>query len=265
MDNLFVSLILSIIEGLTEFLPVSSSGHLILAGDLLHFTGEKAATFEIVIQLGAILAVVILYWPRFWGLLKSQPGKRFSGFYGIWLLILTSFPACVSGLLLHGIIKTYLFQSITVLLALIVGAICMLAVDRIPVKTRYFSLDQLNSKVAFAIGCAQCCALWPGFSRSASTIMGGMLFGCSRRLAAEYSFIAAVPIMFAATGYDLLKNWRLFTWEDLPFFSLGMFGAFISSLFAVKIFVTLLGKVNLAPFAIYRLLLAAAFYWWVIR
>lgn len=264
MDNWLTALILSIVEGLTEFLPVSSSGHLILAGDLLHFTGPKAATFEVVIQLGAILAVVVLYWPRFWGLARPEPGKRFSGLYGIWLLILTSFPACVAGLLLHSVIKNYLFRSSTVLWALIAGAICMIVVELAPRKIQYGTLDQLTPKIALGVGLCQCCALWPGFSRSASTIMGGMLFGCSRSLAAEYSFIAAVPIMVAATGYDLLKTWSLFTSADILFFSIGMIGAFISAMLAIKIFVRLLSRVTLIPFAIYRLLLAPLIYYFVI-
>lgn len=264
MDNLLIAVILSVIEGLTEFLPVSSSGHLILAGDLLNFTGPKAATFEVVIQLGAILAVVVLYWPRFLGLLIPSGEKKFSGLYGIWLLLLTSIPACVAGLLLHSIIKTWLFQSSAVIWALVAGAICMIIVERFHGKPRYESLDQLTPKLALGIGLCQCCALWPGFSRSASTIMGGILLGCSRGLAAEYSFIAAVPIMVAATGYDLLKTWSLFTSEDLVFFAVGMLGAFISALLAIKVFVRLLSRVTLVPFAVYRLILAPVFYYFVI-
>ena len=129
MDNLLTALILSIVEGLTEFLPVSSSGHLILVGDLLGFVGEKAATFDVVIQLGAIMAVVVLYWKRFWGLVRPQPYVRFAGTRGIVLLMLTSLPACILGLLLHSYIKEYLFRPSTVLIALVVGAFCMIFVD----------------------------------------------------------------------------------------------------------------------------------------
>lgn len=262
MDNLFIAVILSIVEGLTEFLPVSSSGHLILAGDLLGFTGSKAATFEVVIQLGAILAVMILYWQKFKGLLlpDKNANKGFSGINGIWLLILTTFPACITGLLLHGIIKTWLFNPFSVLCALVAGAICMIAVSKLSLKIKYASLDELTPKAALGIGICQCFALWPGFSRSASTIMGGMIFGCSRSLSAEYSFIAAVPVMFAATGYDLLKNWQLFSMADVPFFAVGMAGSFISAIFAVKIFISLVSKITLIPFAIYRLALAPLLY-----
>ena len=265
MDNLFTALILSIVEGLTEFLPVSSSGHLILVGDLLNFSGEKAATFEVVIQLGAIMAVVVLFWKRFWGLVKPQPDVRFAGMRGIVLLILTSLPASLLGLLLHSTIKTYLFRPVTVLGALVVGALVMIFVERRKFKPSYITLDDMTPKLALGIGCFQCLALWPGFSRSAATIMGGMLLGSKRSLAAEYSFIAAVPIMVAATGYDMLKSWHLFSAADIPFFAVGMVGSFLAALLAVKVFIRLMGRLTLVPFAIYRLLLAPFVYYFMVN
>ncbi len=265
MDNLLTALILSIVEGLTEFLPVSSSGHLILVGDLLNFVGERAATFEVVIQLGAIMAVVVLYWKRFWGLVRPQPYVRFAGMRGIWLLILTSLPASVMGLLFHSLIKEYLFRPATVLIALVVGAVCMILVERRKHKPTCISLDDMTPRLALGIGCFQCLALWPGFSRSASTIMGGMLLGAKRPLAAEYSFIAAVPIMVAATGFDMLKNLSLFTAADIPFFAVGMVGSFISALLAVKVFVALVGRMTLVPFAVYRLLIAPFIYYFMVN
>ncbi len=264
MENFFVAIILSIVEGLTEFLPVSSTGHLILASTLLDFTGEKADTFNVVIQLGAILAVVVLYWQRFWGLLVPDPNLRFSGLRGIYLLIITSIPACVFGLLAHSTIKQYLFTPETVLMALVVGAICMIFVERREKTPQFLSLDDMNPKLALGIGCFQCLALWPGFSRSAATIMGGMLLGAKRQLAAEYSFIAAVPIMVAATGYDLLKSWHLFTMDDLGFFALGIFGSFVAALAAVKVFVRLISHMTLVPFAVYRLILAPLVYYFML-
>ena len=265
MDNLFTALILSIVEGLTEFLPVSSSGHLILVGDLLNFSGERAATFEVVIQLGAIMAVVVLYWKRFWGLVRPEPYVRFAGMRGIMLLILTSLPASVLGLLLHSTIKTYLFSPLPVLGALVVGAVVMIFVERRKFKPSYITLDDMTPKLALGIGCFQCLALWPGFSRSASTIMGAMLLGSKRSLAAEYSFIAAVPIMIAATGYDMLKSWHLFTAADIPFFAVGMIGSFFSALLAVKVFISLMGRVTLVPFAVYRLLIAPFIYYFMVN
>lgn len=264
MDSLLTALILSIVEGLTEFIPVSSTGHLILVGDLLHFTGDRAATFEVVIQLGAIMAVVVLYWQRFKGLIRPRPYVRFAGARGIWLLALTTMPACVFGLILHGIIKEYLFNSLSVVIALVVGAICMLGVSYMRKRPSCVTIDELTPATALGIGLFQCLALWPGFSRSAATIMGGILLGVKRGVAAEYSFIAAVPIMLAATGYDLLKSWSLFTAADIPFFCVGMAGAFVSALLAVRVFVALLGRVTLAPFAIYRLLLAPFVIYFVI-
>ncbi len=262
MENWYVAIILSIVEGLTEFLPVSSTGHLILAGEMLNYTGEKAATFQVIIQLGAIMAVVVLYWPRFWGLLFPQKdahgvAPRFSGLRGIGLLMLTCIPACVMGLLLHSYIKAYLFTPTTVLMALVVGALFMIIVERRAAPTvKYVTLDDIGPKEAFGIGCFQCLALWPGFSRSASTIMGGMLLGAGRQLAAEYSFVAAVPIMVAATGYDLLQSWNILSSTDIPFFALGIVASFVAALLAIKGFVTLLSRITLIPFAIYRLIMA---------
>jgi undecaprenyl-diphosphatase len=264
MDNLFTAFILSIVEGLTEYLPVSSSGHLILAGHLLGFTGDKAATFEVVIQLGAILAVVVLYRKRFIGLVRPQPYVRFAGMRGIFLLMLTSLPACVLGLLLHPLIKQYLFRPSTVLVALVVGAVCMLFAERRSGKPTCITLDDMTPRLALGIGCFQCLALWPGFSRSAATIMGGMLLGAKRALAAEYSFIAAVPIMVAATGYDMLKNLDQFSSADIPFFLMGLGGSFFSALVAVKIFISLMKRITLLPFAVYRLLIAPLVYYYMV-
>ncbi len=274
MDQWYIAVILSIVEGLTEFLPVSSTGHLILVSEMLGFVGEKADTFNVVIQLGAICAVVVLYWPRFWGLLfpekyvEHERGKtkatHFSGLRGIGLLMLTSLPACVLGLLTHSFIKAHLFTPFTVLLALAVGACVMIFVEKRDYKAHYVSLDEMTPKLAFGIGCFQCLALWPGFSRSASTIMGGMLLGCKRQLAAEYSFIAAVPIMVAATGYDVLKSWHVFSATDIPFFVLGLFCSFVAALIAIKSFVALVGRITLIPFAIYRLILAPIVYYFMV-
>lgn len=255
MASWYVAVILGIVEGLTEFLPVSSTGHLIITGHLLGFTGPKAETFDIVIQLGAILAVVVLYWDRFLGLLKTDPNRKFSGPYGLWLLFLTSIPASILGLLTHSYIKEYLFSPITVACALAVGAIMIFIVEGMDKKEKTTSLDEVTPLLAFGIGCFQCLALWPGFSRSAATIMGGMLLGARRTVAAEYSFIAAVPIMFAATGYDFLKNYKIFESGDLTFLGIGFVVSFISAWIAIKGFIYLLGKLTLRPFAIYRLVL----------
>lgn len=269
MDSLFTASVLGIVEGLTEFLPISSSGHLVIASDLLGFSGPKAATFEVVIQVGAILAVLTLYWKRFLGLLR--PGERkpsFAGLRGILMLILTTLPAASLGLALHGFIKS-LFTPATVTAALVCGAVLMLIVEhllaprqnRMPVQ----NLDQLSLRQAFGIGCFQCLALWPGFSRSASTLMGGMILGVRREVAAEYSFIAAVPIIIGAAGYDLIKSLSLFTAADIPFFVVGSVCAFLSAIAAMRVFISILGRNTLKPFAIYRLLLAIPLYFFMVR
>lgn len=257
MAHWYVAVVLGIIEGLTEFLPISSTGHLIIAGHLLDFTGPKAETFDIVIQLGAILAVVMLYWRNFIGLLKHDPNHAFSGLRGIKLLILTSIPASVVGLAAHGYIKAHLFGPTTVAWALGVGAVLIFIVEAMPKRIRANDIDAITSWQALGIGMFQCLALWPGFSRSAATIMGGMILGTERKTAAEYSFIAAVPIMFAATGYDFLKNYSLFSTDDLLFLAIGFLVSFVSAWLAIKSFIYLLGKMTLRPFAVYRIILAA--------
>lgn len=260
MDQWYTAVILGIVEGLTEFLPISSTGHLIITGNLLDFTGPKAETFEIVIQLGAILAVVQLYWSRFTGLLRHDPNRAFSGFRGLYLLALTCIPASVVGLLIHSYIKEHLFSPQTVCWALGVGAVMILVVEALNLSEETDSLDKITAKQAFGIGCFQCLALWPGFSRSASTIMGGMILGAKRSVAAEYSFIAAVPIMVMATAYDFLKSYHLMNTDDLWFIGVGFVISYVAAWFAVKGFIYLLGKMTLRPFAWYRLVLAPLVY-----
>jgi undecaprenyl-diphosphatase len=212
MTDLLTAAVLGLVEGLTEFLPVSSTGHLIITGYLLEYTGPKAESFQVAIQLGAILAVVFLYKERFAALFRFGTGHgRFSGLRGWYLLALTSAPASVLGLLTHSFIKEHLFGPVTVAWALAAGALYILAVEHKGEGSRYETLDDVSPALALGIGMFQCLALWPGFSRSAATIMGALLLGSRRRLAAEYSFVAAVPIMFAATGYDMYKSYLLRT------------------------------------------------------
>lgn len=269
MDNMWMAALLGLVEGLTEFLPVSSTGHLILVGDALGLSGSRAATFEIVIQFGAILAVLLLYWGRFLGLLRPRPHRAFSGLRGIALLMTTTLPGALLGLAASPFIKS-LFSPSCVMVSLGVGALCMLLVEwrvaRNPARISAPSgLDDLTFRQAFGVGCFQCLALWPGFSRSAATIMGGMLLGLRRELAAEYSFIAAVPLIVGAAGYDLLKSLHLFSVTDLPFFAVGTALAFVSAVAAIKTFIRLLGRVSLRPFAVYRLLFIVPVYWFLVR
>ncbi len=263
MTDLWIAVIMGVVEGLTEFLPVSSTGHLIIAGDLLNFTGNKAASFDVFIQLGAILAVVVLYWRRFVHLLpigKSETQGGFSGIRGIILLGLTTLPALVSGYLAHQAIKAYLFRPATVALALAVGGVGILLAEKYKPKSRVFELDQMGYLQALMVGCFQCLSLWPGMSRSASTIIGGLFSGLDRKTATEYSFLAAVPVMIAATSYDLFKSWRFLEIQDILFFTVGFVVSFISAAVAIKAFISLVQRWSLAPFAYYRILIAPVIY-----
>ncbi len=253
------AILLGLVEGITEFLPISSTGHLILTAHLLGFTGEKANVFEVFIQLGAILAVVFLYSKRFKMLVVPDKDKKFSGIYGLYLLFLTSLPASLLGLGTHKLINKYLFNPNTVLWALGVGAIAIIAVEKISIKKRFHTLDDITPSLALGIGIFQCLALWPGFSRSGATIMGAMILGADRKLSAEYSFIAAVPIMFAACLFDLFKHLSLFSTQDLLILCVGFFSSFIFALIAIKLFIEFLKKHTLIPFGIYRILITLLF------
>lgn len=257
--SLPTALILAVVEGLTEFLPISSTGHMILVGRVLGLAGERASTFEIFIQLGAILAVVVVYWSRFAELVDVRCSQRgFKGKQGLARLVVASLPAFVLGYLLHRTIKAHLFNPWGVALALFSGGIVMILVERRCTQPNTLALDAITMRQAFLIGCFQCFSLWPGMSRSAATIVGGMLLGLERRVAAEFSFLVAVPVMFAATGYDLLKSRAFLSASDIPVFVVGFLVAFVVAVAAIKFFLALLQRWTLTPFAIYRIILGAA-------
>ncbi|MDR2677908.1 MAG: undecaprenyl-diphosphate phosphatase [Zoogloeaceae bacterium] len=246
------ALILGIVEGLTEFLPVSSTGHLIIAGDLLDYQNAQSKVFDIVIQLGAILAVCWYFRQRIGkalGGLASEPEQqRFS------LLLLVGFlPAAVLGLLLHSLIKTYLFNAITVAAALIGGGIVILLIESRQMRARIHSMEAMRWPDALKVGFAQAVAMFPGVSRSGATIMGGMCFGLSRQAATEFSFFLAIPTMFAATAYDVYKNWEFLRWEDFPVFAAGFVAAFLSGLLTVKGLIHFVARHTFASFAWYRI------------
>lgn len=265
MHNTIIAIIQGIVEGLTEFLPVSSTGHLILSGQLLGFTGDKADTFEIIIQLGAILAVAIIYWRRILGLLglkTVESGETIqSGQQKLNLLhiILACLPAMVLGLALHSVIKTYLFSPYTVLVGLVLGGGFMLLGQKKQTAVQAATIDQLSYKQAVAIGLFQCLSLWPGFSRSGATIAGGLLAGASYSAATNFSFLIAIPMMIAASGFELLKSIHTLNASDAGFFLTGFVVAFIVAFLAVITFLKLLERLKLAPFAYYRFVLAAVF------
>jgi undecaprenyl-diphosphatase len=257
------AILLGIIEGLTEFIPVSSTGHLILAGHLLAFKDRMAATFDIVIQLGAILAVVLLYRQRFWGLLPGKgwmnrkgPQAGFFGFRGCLLLGFTTLPALIMGKFAYPLIKEHLFNPTSVAVALAVGALAILAVERWRPATAADSLDKVTWIQALVIGLFQCFSMWPGISRAGATIIGGLLNRLDRKTAAEYSFLVAVPVMLAASGYDLYQTRSLIQPGDWLFLGIGFGVSFLTAYFTVSAFIRLLGRWTLKPFAWYRLALA---------
>ena len=268
MTDNTAALLLGLVQGLTEFLPVSSSGHLILVSHLLQVNKASLAAFEVVIQLGSSLAVLVLYRQRFFALCNFTRATPFSGFRGLWLLFLTCLPASLLGLACHEFIKLYLFKPMPVAAALAVGALFILFAERQSEQKHTAittaSIDAVTPKLALGIGCFQCLALWPGFSRSTSTIMGGLLLGANRQTAAEYSFLSAVPIMFGASLLSLLSDLPKLNSADLPFFALGTGMSFLSALFAIKMFIRLISRISFRPFAWYRLLLAPLVFWfWI--
>lgn len=263
------TIIMGIVEGVTEFLPISSTGHLILTNHLIGFEkmmGSKqlADAFEIIIQLGAILAVIAAYPGRFTRLLRLHDNQGLSGVRGLSLLAITTVPAGVLALLIHDTIEKKLFSPITVAIALAVGAMWISAVETARPKVKTEGLDSLTWKDALAMGLFQCMSLWPGMSRSASTILGGMMVGVERKTATEYSFLAAVPLMLAATGYKLYKTYHLLNAAQTQMFVIGFVVSFFTAWAAVKLFIRFLGSHTLMPFAWYRLALAAMVVWWVV-
>jgi undecaprenyl-diphosphatase len=256
VSDLAAAGILGLVEGVTEFIPVSSTGHLILAGEWLGRTTETWKTFEVVIQLGAILAVVWTYRALFLEVARGL-GRTPSSRTFVRNLLAGFLPAAVVGLAARDFIKAHLFQGNTVAWGLIVGAFGILLVERFAPKPRIESAEALPLTTAFGVGLAQVLALYPGISRSGATIMGAYALGCSRKAAAEFSFFLAVPVMFAATGLDLYKSRHLLSAADLPVFAVGMGVAFISALFVLKAFVRYVSARSFVPFALYRLAVGA--------
>ncbi len=261
MSEIIIAIILGCIEGLTEFLPVSSTGHLILAGHMLNFTGQKASIFEVVIQLGSILAISVLYRKKLVSILFNLNVKKNPGKLNIIHIFLGIIPACIVGLLLHDFIKEYLFSPKTVVYGLILGAILIIFAEKKKTRVTATSLDEVSYKQALSIGLFQCLAVYPGFSRAGSTISGGLLSGVSHKAAAEFSFIIALPIMIAASGLDLIQSAHFLTKADLPIFATGFVTAFIVAMIGVVTFLKILEKVKLTPFALYRIILAVFFMW----
>lgn len=253
MDILILikAFILGVVEGATEFLPISSTGHLIIVGDLLQFNSERDKVFKIVIQLGAILAICWEYRARLGHVVAhvSEPASK-RLFANIALGFL---PAAFLGVLFHDEIKEYLFSPLTVAMALIVGGFAILLIEKYKPAPDTATIDDMDWKHAFKIGLAQSLALFPGVSRAGATILGGVVFGLSRKAAAEYSFFLAIPVMFAATFYDIYKNWGLLHANDTPIFAVGFITAFFSALLMVRGLLKYVSNHDFRLFAWYRI------------
>jgi len=254
--SLLVALLLGIVEGLTEFLPISSTGHLIVAGSLLGYTGDKAKVFEIVIQAGAILAVCWEFRVRLLavlrGLFRDPRANRFAV-----NLIIAFLPAAILGLLFSSRIKQHLFAPVPVAIAFVAGAFVILWAERRqrsrPDTVSIDDIDAMRWTDALKVGCAQAFALIPGTSRSGATIIGGMLFGLSRRAATEFSFFLAIPTLFAACLYEAVKNRHLLASADLPAFGVGFAAAFVSAFLCVRWLLRYVSRHDFTPFAWYRI------------
>jgi undecaprenyl-diphosphatase len=258
MTDLVNALILGVVEGLTEFLPISSTGHLILASDLLGATAEHWQVFNIVIQTGAMLAVVWEYRARFFKVDLNLYRN----------LVVAFIPAAVLGLLFSKVIKSYLFHAVPVALAFIIGGVIILVVERRTFQPRVESAQAMTWRDALKVGIAQCFALIPGTSRSGATIIGGMLFGLSRKAATEFSFFLAVPTLVAAGGYDFLKHRALFSAEQLAPLALGMVASFVSAFVVIRWLIRYVATHDFKPFAWYRIVFGAlvlftAYFGWI--
>lgn len=245
-------IILGAVEGLTEFLPISSTGHLIVAGQLLGFNDEKGKIFEIVIQTGAMLAIVWEYRAKFASLLRGIAHDRKAQRFVLNLAI-AFLPAAILGLLFGKYIKAALFNPVPVAIAFIVGGFIILWAERRKHTVKVNSVDDMAWTDALKVGCAQAFALIPGTSRSGATIIGGMLFGLSRRAATEFSFFLAVPTLIAAGAYDLFKNRALFDSSDIGMLAVGMLVSFISAFLCVRWLLRYIATHDFTVFAWYRI------------
>ncbi|MBV8188656.1 MAG: undecaprenyl-diphosphate phosphatase [Alphaproteobacteria bacterium] len=254
---LWKTVLIGIVEGLTEFLPVSSTGHIILAEEVLDFQGPPGKVFEIVIQLGAILAICVLYRVKIWstvvGVLKREErAVRFAG-----AVVIAFLPAAVIGVAAHKYIKLLLGSPIVVAVALIVGGIAILVIERYAERPRTKSLDDIGFRTALVVGICQCLAMIPGVSRSGSTIMAARAIRVDRATAAEFSFFLAIPTMLGATVYDLYSNWSTLDWHGGGLIAIGFGAAFVSALFVVHPFVRFISRHGFGAFAWYRIAIGA--------
>ncbi|HEX4869164.1 MAG TPA: undecaprenyl-diphosphate phosphatase [Moraxellaceae bacterium] len=254
---LFKALVMGLVEGITEFLPVSSTGHLIITAALIDFwSKEKRDVFEVAIQLGAILSVCYEYRVRLLGVAQGVLRERSAQRFALNLLV-AFLPAAVIGVTFLKDIKDYLFNAYVVAVALVVGGVLILWAERRPHVIRAETVDDMDWRMALKVGLAQCLALIPGTSRSGATIIGGLLFGLSRKAAAEFSFFLAIPVMFAATLLDVVKNRDAFVAADLPVFAVGFVVSFLSALVVIRALIRFVSRHDFTVFAWYRIVFGA--------
>jgi undecaprenyl-diphosphatase len=253
--TLWLALLLGIVEGLTEFLPISSTGHLILVSEAFGLTGQRAEVFDIFIQLGAVLAVVVEYRRRLVDAIR--PGRR--EFLG--KVVLAFVPAAAVGLLLHDFISEHLFSARTVAAALVAGAVLILVVEALPRRERTSAAEGASWRQALGVGIAQCAALWPGFSRSAATILGGLVCGMNRPAATEFSFFVAIPTLGSATVYSLLKRYHALQPGDAVYLGVAFAVSFVVAWWSIRWLLRFVSTHTLRPFAWYRLALGLLVLW----
>ena len=249
---LIKALILGVVEGVTEFLPISSTGHLILVGDLLDFNTEKGKLFEIVIQCGAILAIVWEYRAKLVSIVARLPADPQARRFAMNLLV-AFIPVAVLGLLFGKAIKEVLFKPVPVAVAFIVGGFIILWAERRKHEVRVSSVDEMTWPDALKIGLAQCLALIPGTSRAGATIIGGLFFGLSRRASTEFSFFLAIPVLFAASAYELFKHRSMLSADDLGILAVGLVAAFVSAFACVRWLLRYISRHDFTVFAWYRI------------
>ena len=255
--QLIQTVVLGFVEGLTEFLPVSSTGHLLLLEHFFGLTGEANKTFAILIQLGSILAILYAYFGRLWKIATALPHDPNARRFVIGVL-LAFLPAALIGALLHGFIKGVLFNPLIICISLIVGGFILMVVDRLNLPVRYTEATRFPLKTYVAIGFIQCLAMIPGVSRSGSTIVGAMALGADKRSAAEFSFYLAMPTMAGAFAYDLLKSYKFLSFNDAAMIVLGFVVAFVSALFVVKTLLDYVSRHGFTLFAWWRIVVGAA-------
>lgn len=258
--TLLQTLLLGLVEGITEFLPISSTGHLILLIDILGFKSPPGRVFEVVIQLGAIFAVCWLYRARLWHTLRHFHDNAEARHFAF-ILALAFIPSGIVGATLHSTIKTVLFSPLIVATMLVVGGILILLIEKFKPTPRIAALEDISYRRALLIGCFQCLSVVPGTSRSASTIMGALLLGLDRKLAAEFSFFLAIPTMLGATTLDIYKNYHQMTLDSAGIIALGFVSAFLAAMFSIRFLIGFVSRHGFAPFAIYRIILGSVMLW----